>query len=69
MEVILLHPFHRQVGLLQSSMLAGYLIGQLPSGFLADRFGGDRCGGESMNNNKAKTVVLHDSHVNLMLVS
>ena len=27
---------------LQSAMLAGYLLGQMPSGWLADRFGGDR---------------------------
>ncbi|GAX85008.1 hypothetical protein CEUSTIGMA_g12429.t1 [Chlamydomonas eustigma] len=32
----------KQLGLLQSAMLSGYLLGQLPSGSFADSFGGDR---------------------------
>ncbi|KAL4445790.1 hypothetical protein ABPG77_008989 [Micractinium sp. CCAP 211/92] len=29
-----------QMGTLQSALLAGYLVGQVPAGVLADRFGG-----------------------------
>ena len=29
-----------QMGLLHSSLLCGYLLGQVPAGFLADRVGG-----------------------------
>lgn len=37
--------FCMQVGLVNSAMLIGYLTGQLPAGWLADKMGGERCGG------------------------